>query len=202
MKAFVSVAAGVVLFALSLIQTGSWAQVDPAWLASWNAAQASRPLTVLPQARIASDEEPGVPLVISGQVFTPDGRPASGVVVHAYHRDSQGLEFDPQVDLPAAWRLHGWAKTNAEGRFEFATIRPAPDTQGREGAHVHFTLASVAHGRQWASKLFFSDDPLVSPRERDRSRQAGEFGWVRDVQTIDGVQLVTIHLKLKERADF
>lgn len=180
----------------------SQSQVDSYWLRSWNESQKTRPPTMTSSGRIAAESERGTPLVILGQVFEPDATPAEGVVVHAYHRDGDGFDFGPDDNSLTTWRLQGWVETDAEGRFEFRTIRPAPDHLGREGAHVHFTLESNDYGRQWAPTVYLADDPLVSPDERRRSREAGEFGWVPDVETRDGVQRISVRIRLKEQADF
>ncbi len=152
--------------------------------------------------RIALEDEPGIPLVIHGRVFTPDNKPADGVVVHAYHRDRDGFDFGPNDNSLTTWRLQGWVKTDAEGRFELRTIRPAPDHLGREGAHIHFTLESSDFGRQWAQKVFFSDDSLVTGNQRRRSEDAGRFAWVLTVQVEDGVQHVDVKIRLREEGDF
>ena len=102
----------------------------------------------------------------------------------------------------AAWRLQGWAETDAKGRFEFKTIRPAPDHLGREGAHIHFTLVSADYGRQWAPTVYLADDPQVTADQRRRSKEAGEFSWVREVQSVKGVQHVKVRVQLKGKADF
>lgn len=191
-----------VLAAIILAGSESWGQADPAWLKSWNDAQELRPEAPVSKGRIAPEKEPGLPMIIRGQIFKPDGTPAGGVVVHAYHRDHDGFEFGPGDNSLTTWRLQGWVQTDATGRFEFHTIRPAPDHLGREGSHVHFTLESDDYGQQWAPKVFFSDDPLVTANQRRRSKQAGEFGWVREVETVDGVQFVDVKIQLGEKADF
>jgi transcriptional regulator len=126
------------------------------------------------------------------------------VVVHAH-----GL---PLAIDDKAWLLRhlneltdvheGWVETDAEGNFEFQTIRPAADYLGREGAHIHFTLESRNFGRQWAPTVFLSDDPLVPENERRRSAEAGEFGWVREVEAVDGVQHVDVKIRLEDTAEF
>lgn len=181
----------------------SWAQVDPFWLRSWNKAQETRPTHMASRSRIAPPTEPGPPLIIHGQVFKPDGRtPASGVVVHAYHRDRDGFDFGARDRALTTWRLQGWARTDAQGRFEFSTIRPAADHMGREGAHIHFTLEAAQFGRQWAPTVFLADDPILSQRTRQESARAGSFGSVRDVRTLDGVQHIDVRLKLKAHGNF
>lgn len=182
--------------------TQAWSQVDPEWLKSWNEAQESRPDSLSPSGRIASKDEPGTPLIIRGQVLGPDASPMAGVVIHAYHRDAAGREFGTREEALTTWDLQGWVETDADGRFEFQTIRPAPDNLGREAAHIHFTLVSQDYGRQWAPKVFFADDPLVTERARRRSEAAGDFSWVREVRTIDSVQHVEVQFRLKEKSDF
>ena len=152
--------------------------------------------------KIAAENEPGIPLIIHGRVFRPDDKPADGVIVHAYHRDHDGFEFGPNDNSLTTWRLQGWVQTDVEGRFELRTIRPAPDHLDREGAHIHFTLESSDFGRQWAPKVFLSDDPLVTANQRQRSEEAGEFSWVQEVQTVDSVQHLDVRIRLKEKADF
>jgi len=173
--------ASLVVMAGACGVAGSADRADPYWMRSWNEAQASRPSSMASQSRIAPQDEPGVPLVLRGQVFLPDGRaPAPDVVVHAYHRDAQGFDFGPGDTALTTWRLQGWARTDAEGRFEFRTIRPAPDHLGREGPHIHITLESRQFGRQWAPILFLTDN----------------------VQTIDAVQYVTARIQLKNKGEF
>lgn len=193
---------GLVLAGMTLIPADSRGQADPAWLRSWNEAQEARPLTISPSGRIASENEPGIPLIIHGRLFGPDGASAAGVVVHAYHRDRDGFDFGPNDNSLTTWRLQGWAQTDADGRFEFKTIRPAPDHLGREGSHIHFTLDSDDFGRQWAPTVYLADDALVTADQHRRSKEAGEFGWVREVQTVDGVQHVNVMIRLKNEADF
>jgi len=86
----------VFLIAVAFAATESAAQVDPSWLRSWNEAQESRPATAASKGRIALEDEAGHAMIIRGQIVKPDGIPANGVWVHAYHRDHDGFEFGPE----------------------------------------------------------------------------------------------------------
>ncbi|MEL7148459.1 MAG: hypothetical protein AAFO69_18945, partial [Bacteroidota bacterium] len=135
---------------------------DPVWLKRWEEASTKKPKVLQSKSRIAPFEEPGTPMVIRGQVFLPNERPAAGVIVHAYHRDINGFDFGDKDRMTSTWRLQGWAVTDSKGYFEFSSIRPAPDHLGREGAHIHITLISETYGKQWAPTVFLADDPAVT----------------------------------------
>ena len=81
-----------------------------------------------------------------------------------------------------------------------ATLACSPGARG--GSHIHFTEDSQDHGRQWAPTLFFSDDSLVTERQHRQSAEAGEFGGVRKISAVDGIQRVEVKIRLKEKADF
>ncbi|MEM6380504.1 MAG: hypothetical protein AAF705_20130, partial [Bacteroidota bacterium] len=175
---------------------------DPEWLKSWELAESQKPTTLKPTSRIADENEPGQPFIIKGQIFNPDGYPASKVIVHAYHRDANGFDFGKGDQAQKTWRLQAWAKTDRKGRFEFQTIRPAPDHFGREGAHIHFTLVTKDFGKQWAPKVFLTDDPNVTESLRLRSKAMGPYAWVCPVQLVDGIQQIAVKIKLKQKGDF
>lgn len=198
----VTILSTIVLISAGCTPSASYGQVDPDWLRSWKEAVQDRPATLASTARIADSSEAGPPLIILGEVVDPDGLPASDVVVHSYHRDQEGFDFGPNDTSATTWRLQGWAVTDSRGRFEFRTVRPAADHLGREAAHIHFTLESERYGRQWAPKVFFADDPLVTAVQRQRSENAGEFGFVREVEVANGTQRISVMIRLKRSADF
>ncbi|HEX6464459.1 MAG TPA: hypothetical protein VFZ98_08405 [Vicinamibacterales bacterium] len=57
------------------------AHPDERFVRMWTAAQQHRPAALVSDARIASADEPGTPLVVRGVVLDPTGRPAPGVEV-------------------------------------------------------------------------------------------------------------------------
>ncbi|MEM1339644.1 MAG: hypothetical protein AAGF96_17930 [Bacteroidota bacterium] len=138
----------LILIALFFICCTVKSQVDQKWLHNWNVAIKNKPSEIRSRGRIAPVDEKGKPLVIKGNVFNPDNTPAKAVLVHSYHRDSEGYDFGKNDSELSTWRLHGWAKTDQNGNFEFKTIRPAADYIAREGPHIHFTLVSEKYGRQ------------------------------------------------------
>lgn len=178
------------------------AQVDKRWLESWNEANEKRPIKISSKSRIAEKNEPGVPLIIQGKIFNPNGTPAINVIVHSYHRDVQGFDFGKNDKTLSTWRLQGWAKTDKNGNFEFKTIRPAPDYLGREGAHIHFTTVSERYGKQWAPKIFFDDDPMTTDLQRSKSKNEDKHQRVCKVHKVNGIEYVEVNIKLRNRKDF
>ena len=78
---------------------------------------------------IGAKDEPGEPLVVRGVIYQRDGKsPAPGVILYVYQTDATG-HYAPGPDQTHGrrhGRLRGWMKTDADGRYEFRTIRPAP----------------------------------------------------------------------------
>jgi protocatechuate 3,4-dioxygenase beta subunit len=165
-------------------------------LTQWQAAQKFKPARISSVERIAPAAEPGVPFIVRGTVVDPAGKPAAGVEILAYHTDNTGIYAPTGAADP--WRLKGWAVTDAQGRFEFRTIRPAPYPGGQIAAHVHFLMATACCGRQVA-EVMFEDDPIATPAYRERARDV-LFGKV--TRGAGGVEEVSYVLRLRPRGDF
>jgi protocatechuate 3,4-dioxygenase beta subunit len=149
---------------------------------------------------IAGPDEPGAQLRVRGRVVQPDGRtPAAGVTVYAYQTDASGV-YAREAGAPP--RLRGFMTTDAQGRFEYSTVRPAPYPGGRVAAHVHHQLWGGGFLPQWSEDLLLADDPLLSARERERSLRLGRFGGIQQpVRASDGMLEARIELRLKPSGD-
>jgi protocatechuate 3,4-dioxygenase beta subunit len=158
-------------------------------------AQQDRPASVASRARIASADEPGTPLVIHGRLFAADERtPVAGAIVFAYHTDREG-HYNQPGSAPHTWRIRGWSRTDADGRFEFQTIRPGAYPSRNIPAHVHFTVFNGSE-RFHAGELQFEDDAILRDGDRSRSRARGAFGPIRPVRREANVEQVDVSLKL------
>ena len=179
----------VVLFASSA------SAQDVEYIRAMERAQQQRPTSMTASSRIAPAGEPGPSLVLHGRVVKADGTPAGGTIVFAYHTDQSGL-YDRAEAGGHSWRLRGWAKADAAGRFTFETIRPGPYPDRRMPAHVHFTIFTPSGERYHAGEAKFEDDQFVPPREREASRRAGDFGEVRPVRREGGKEHVEVTLRI------
>lgn len=131
---------------------------DQGWVRDWERAQQQRPASIASVARIAPQGEPGIPMIIHGQI-----EPArAGVIVFAYQTDAAGVY---NVGGARGWRLQGWAKSDANGRFEFRTIRPASYPGQRFAAHIHVTIEAPGLPRR-VTEIEFADDPLLTSKSK------------------------------------
>ena len=159
------------------------------------------PPNVGPVGTIAVPSEPGTRLVVTGQVFAPDGTtPAPNVIVYAYQTDSTGQYHN---DAASIARLHGWAKTDAQGRFEFQTIRPGAYPGRTVAAHIHFHIYSGGYPLQWTEDLMFADDPLLRTEQKQSSAALGKFA---NIQTLarnpDGSQRCTFNIRASKTTNY
>ena len=118
---------------------------------------------------IPPEGEPGEPLVISGTIYQPDGKtPAEGVTLYVFHTDAKGVYSpDQEEGKPPKPRLQGWMRTQADGRYEFRTIRPGSYPGGDTPAHIHGGVSGRGV-RYWINDYWFADDPLITPKQRKR----------------------------------
>jgi protocatechuate 3,4-dioxygenase beta subunit len=175
---------------------------DREWVRAYERAQAAKPANIGAVSRIAAGSEPGSPLVINGRLYKADGRtPAPGITVFAYQTDAAGV-YDVPSNGPHSWRVKGWAMTDADGRFQFHTIRPASYPNATVPQHVHLHIEGPGVPRRWTTELEFEDDPKVTMADREESREAGRFGGVRPVTRRDGVDHVEMNLRIENRGLF
>jgi protocatechuate 3,4-dioxygenase beta subunit len=151
-------------------------------------------------ALLVAPDEPGEPLEVHGTVFEPDGTtPAAGVVVYVYHTGADG-RYSRERDAPP--RLRAWIVTDAQGRYSYRTIRPAPYPGGTIPAHVHTQLWSARFPPQYGTDLEFDDDPHVTALEIAASNRLGRFAWVATPSRDErGAWRATHDLRLKSSGD-
>ena len=167
----------------------------------FEAAQKLKPARVTSSERIAAAGEPGVPFLVKTTLLDPAGKPAAGVQVFAYQTDRTGIYAEPGA--ADQWRLKGWAVTDAQGRFEFRTIRPGSYPGGGAPAHIHLIFTTSCCGRQ-TSEMVFDDDPLITREFKDRQQRTPDsiFVFARPTSGAGGAQEVAYTIKLKPAGNF
>jgi protocatechuate 3,4-dioxygenase beta subunit len=142
-----------------------------------DAVFAGRPANPPSIARIAPAGEPGEPMVLTGRVTGPDGRPRANIVLYAYHTDAQGIYPTPAKSL-GPWpdrhgRLRGWVRTDEDGRYTFETIRPGSYPSRAEPQHIHMHVIEPGCSTYYIDNVVFSDDELLTERRDDGMARGG-----------------------------
>ncbi|MGQ4601165.1 catechol 1,2-dioxygenase [Nocardia sp. R6R-6] len=159
------------------------------------------------------ENEAGTPLIWTGRVTSTDGSVLAGARVELWHADDDGLysQFAPEIP---EWNLRGTFTTDAEGRFEIRTVRPAPyqiPTDGACGqliaaagwhawrpAHLHVKVSAPGH-ELLTAQLYFPNDEhndddiasavkpelILDPQPGpDGASQVVEYGFVLDPESV------------------
>lgn len=115
-------------------------------------------------AVVAAADEPGERLVVEGRVLAADGEtPVAGASLYAYHTDAAGL-YGPGGNRNP--RLRAYLRTDAQGRYRFETVKPAPYPGGGIPAHIHVHVAPPAGGAERVTEVVFAGEPWVTDRMR------------------------------------
>jgi len=129
---------------------------------------------------------PGPKIEISGIVYEPDGKtPAKNIVLYFYHTDQNG--HYPTKGNEAGWGkrhgyLRGWVKTDANGFYQFYTLRPSAYPGRSDPQHIHVSLKEPGKNVYWIDDFMFDDDPLLTQAQRVKQEKRGGDGIIKLVQ--------------------
>lgn len=126
-------------------------------------------------ADMGSADIKGTPLVISGRVLDPSGKPIAGAKLDTWQANSEGF-YDSQLDSRDTLQMRGIYTTDSDGRYVILTRRPVAypiPTDGPVGtmlnatkrhairpAHVHF-MVSAKGFEPVTTHIFDADDPQL-----------------------------------------
>lgn len=164
-KFIVSLGAVVATFSLGGLFKRVWAAAKPAYPATLSGGapcgSCEAPNDLSWKTVIPPSDEPGEPLAISGTIYLPDGTtPAKGIVLFVYHTDATGY-YNKQDDASHP-RLRGWMRTNADGRYEFRTIKPGAYPHRNTPAHIHAHIYGPGYSERSIDDYWFKDDPRIT----------------------------------------
>jgi protocatechuate 3,4-dioxygenase beta subunit len=129
----------------------------------------------------------GERITVRGRLLDSDGRPIGDSLVEIWQANAAGRyahRWD-RWDAPLDPNFSGAGRcvTDAEGRYEFVTIKPGPYPWGNHPnawrpAHIHFSLLGRAFSQRLVTQMYFPGDPLFpydpifnavrDPRARER----------------------------------
>ena len=131
------------------------------------------------ETTIASADEPGERMLIRGTIFKSDGKtPAPNVILYVYHTDNKGLySLSPnQTNGRRHGHLRGWMKTDAQGRYQFKSIRPASYPNRKAPQHIHPLIKEEGLTLYWIDEYLLEDDPLLTAEEKAKEEKRGGSG--------------------------
>jgi protocatechuate 3,4-dioxygenase beta subunit len=144
--------------------------------------------------KVAADD--GEPMIISGTVFKADGKTvAPNTLIYFYHTDKFGIYG--RSGEPKHGRFRGWMLTDAKGRYEFASIRPASYPNSTQSQHVHMTVTTVDSTEDWIDSILFEGDRFLTERERQSVGRRGGFNPIVTLKPgSDGIMRASRDIRL------
>jgi protocatechuate 3,4-dioxygenase beta subunit len=131
---------------------------------AWEQKETMRPLTPPDQLgpfykRRAPDSnmlraagDPGMPLVVTGQVFNTRGEKIPGAAIEIWQTDHLGI-----YDLEG-YRYRAKLAANADGKYDFSSVMPG-HYPARACQHVHYLVTAPGH-KPLITQLYFATDPV------------------------------------------
>jgi len=145
-------------------------------------------------------EADGEPVHVLGRVLDPEGRPVVGAELDVWGTNSNGLYENVDPDQPE-YNLRGRFHTDADGRFEFWTVKPvsypipvdgpvgellaATNRSNMRPAHLH-VIASADGYRTIVTELYTDDDEYL---DRDavfgvKGSLVAHYEWITDARPV------------------
>jgi protocatechuate 3,4-dioxygenase beta subunit len=153
---------------------------------------AAQPSTVAPADAPASivvtpPSEPGESLVINGVVFQADGRtPLRGASVYVYQTDARGYYAPDNARASDNPRLRGYLRTDAQGRYEFRTVRPGSYPGTQNPGHIHYHVSAPGY-RERVFEIVVEGDSLIPAQwRRDATNPVASVAMVRLESSTNG----------------
>lgn len=151
--------------------------------------------------KIVSDQEAGEPLIVSGTIYSPDGKqPLPGITLYVYQTDATGRYTTSGGDNRNT-RIHGVMQTNAEGHYEFRTIKPGSYPNSRNPAHIHAYVSGPGYPEYWIDEYLFADDSFVKDEDKQKGAGLGSFSPILTVtRGSDGILRAVRDIKIERCA--
>jgi protocatechuate 3,4-dioxygenase, beta subunit len=121
--------------------------------------------------RQCSGEPQGQRIIVAGRVLDEAGRAVSGSLVEVWQANAAGRYRHVRDDHPAPLDPNftgaGRTVTDADGRYEFTTIKPGAypwrnHHNAWRPAHIHFSIFGSSFRTRLVTQMYFPDDPFFA----------------------------------------
>lgn len=124
---------------------------------------------------LSKKSEKDEPMIISGTIYQADGKtPAPNVLVYFYHTDAEGY-YGRGGGEARHGHFRGWMLTDARGKYEFSSIKPAAYPNRTFAAHVHMTITTGKLKEDSIDSILFEGDKFITSEERNTVGKKGGF---------------------------
>ncbi len=147
---------------------------------------------------VVGKEEPGERLIVSGKVVGKDGKTLSGASIYVYQTDAKGLYTPGATNDNRNPRLRGYMRTDDQGRYEFATIKPGWYPNNTIPAHIHYVVNAPGY-KERIFEIVFEGDKFITDRIRsDAAREGSDYAICSLERDKQGVWRCTQDVKLSQ----
>lgn len=149
--------------------------------------------------KITTNEEPGERLIVTGVVYGADGKtPLTNASVYVYHTDANGRYTPGATDDNRNPRLRGYLRTDAQGRYEYSTIKPAPYPGDGPPAHIHYHVNASGY-QERVFEIVFEGDPKINAGIRaSAAKEDSGFSIRKLTRDAQGVWHCTQNVRLRK----
>jgi protocatechuate 3,4-dioxygenase beta subunit len=132
----------------------AWQEKEKSRLAPTPAAELGPFYKRLAPSNIAmrAPGDPGMPLVVTGQVFSSRGELIPSAIVEIWQTNHEGL-----YDLDG-YHYRTKLTTPADGKYEFSSVMPG-HYPARVCQHIHYAVTAPGY-RPLVTQLYFATDPV------------------------------------------
>jgi hydroxyquinol 1,2-dioxygenase len=144
----------------------------------------------------------GERIVLHGRVASADGKPIPGALLDVWQAAPSGL-YDLQDPALNGMNLRGRFRTDAAGKFNFLSVKPASYPVPMDGpvgamlnaagrhpfrpAHIHFIVAAPGH-RRLVTALYIAGDKYLDSDAVFGSRDSLVVGYHRGAGDLDAIE--------------
>jgi protocatechuate 3,4-dioxygenase beta subunit len=121
--------------------------------------------------RLIEQNEPGVPLLVTGRVINTDGQSLNAATIEVFHSDHHG-DYDNQ-----GFHHRGQIPVHDSGEYRFETIMPGQYDDRAQ--HIHYVITAPGH-KQLVTQLYFEADPKFEGNP-DKNYTRDNLVWHREL---------------------